>query len=353
MIKLFRNIRKNLIVQGKTANYLKYAIGEIVLVVVGILLALRLNIWNDTRIQNAAFENLIEALEKELNYNIEEANYELHWGTIYMENYINLMNDRVSMDKYKTNNDYFLMIGTNKLDVIFDDIEALINKQEQFPNQYKMLIPHLKKFNNLFIRYKASEEDLEDIVLEYVKYLTLNEQWYGNKDLDSLDSTAYLQRLEFQKANPIFKNFLKEHSIRYTESLRNMSGIKSTCIVLIAQIKKIRDHYSKLELQQEIAKYGLKPFESYSCEINDIQGQPQLKLETIYPFYNASDTTVFITWTDDTKHRIELQPGEITTNSFTDRILAGQLITLEGKDCLIKFETDVNGYLLIENEYFQ
>ena len=32
MIKLFRNIRKNLINEGKTANYLKYAIGEIVLV---------------------------------------------------------------------------------------------------------------------------------------------------------------------------------------------------------------------------------------------------------------------------------------------------------------------------------
>ena len=35
MIKLFRNIRKKLLEQGKTANYLKYAIGEIVLVVIG------------------------------------------------------------------------------------------------------------------------------------------------------------------------------------------------------------------------------------------------------------------------------------------------------------------------------
>jgi len=40
MIKFFRNIRQKLLEQGKTSNYLKYAIGEIVLVVVGILIAL-------------------------------------------------------------------------------------------------------------------------------------------------------------------------------------------------------------------------------------------------------------------------------------------------------------------------
>ena len=49
MIKLFRNIRKKLLEQGKTANYLKYAIGEIILVVIGILIALSINNWNENR----------------------------------------------------------------------------------------------------------------------------------------------------------------------------------------------------------------------------------------------------------------------------------------------------------------
>jgi len=47
MIKFFRNIRQNLLKQGKTANYLKYAIGEIVLVVIGILIAIQINNWNE------------------------------------------------------------------------------------------------------------------------------------------------------------------------------------------------------------------------------------------------------------------------------------------------------------------
>lgn len=51
MIKFFRNIRKKLLVEGKTNNYLKYAIGEIFLVVIGILIALQINNWNEDRKQ--------------------------------------------------------------------------------------------------------------------------------------------------------------------------------------------------------------------------------------------------------------------------------------------------------------
>ena len=49
MIKFFRNLRLNLLSEGKTGKYLKYAVGEIALVVIGILIALQINNWNDGR----------------------------------------------------------------------------------------------------------------------------------------------------------------------------------------------------------------------------------------------------------------------------------------------------------------
>mgnify|MGYP005995307761 CR=1 FL=1 len=49
MIKFFRNIRKQLLGEGKTGRYFKYAIGEIVLVVIGILLALQINNVNESK----------------------------------------------------------------------------------------------------------------------------------------------------------------------------------------------------------------------------------------------------------------------------------------------------------------
>ena len=47
MIKFFRKIRYDLMEKNKTGKYLKYAIGEIILVVIGILIALQINTWNE------------------------------------------------------------------------------------------------------------------------------------------------------------------------------------------------------------------------------------------------------------------------------------------------------------------
>ncbi|RNC87991.1 MAG: hypothetical protein ED556_02030 [Winogradskyella sp.] len=49
MIKFFRHIRKSLIEDNKMGKYFKYAIGEILLVVIGILLALQINTWKESR----------------------------------------------------------------------------------------------------------------------------------------------------------------------------------------------------------------------------------------------------------------------------------------------------------------
>jgi len=50
MIKFFRRIRQQLVKENKTTKYLLYAIGEIILVVIGILIALQINTWNQNRI---------------------------------------------------------------------------------------------------------------------------------------------------------------------------------------------------------------------------------------------------------------------------------------------------------------
>lgn len=47
MVKFFRKIRQNLLSVGKTGKYFKYAVGEIILVVIGILIALQINNWNE------------------------------------------------------------------------------------------------------------------------------------------------------------------------------------------------------------------------------------------------------------------------------------------------------------------
>jgi|TARA_R110002020_G_scaffold396281_1_gene606303 sensor domain CHASE-containing protein len=49
MIKFFRKIRQRMLSESKFSRYLLYAIGEIILVVIGILIALQINTWNEER----------------------------------------------------------------------------------------------------------------------------------------------------------------------------------------------------------------------------------------------------------------------------------------------------------------
>lgn len=63
MIKLFRKIRQNFLLQDKNSKYLKYAIGEIVLVVIGILIALQINTWNEKRKASDEEIKILKALQ--------------------------------------------------------------------------------------------------------------------------------------------------------------------------------------------------------------------------------------------------------------------------------------------------
>jgi len=66
MIKFFRKIRQNLLSEGKTGKYFKYAIGEIVLVVIGILIALQINNWNEHQKAQAKELKIIKELKTDL-----------------------------------------------------------------------------------------------------------------------------------------------------------------------------------------------------------------------------------------------------------------------------------------------
>ena len=79
MIKFFRKIRQKLIVENRFNKYLLYAFGEIILVVIGILIALQINNWNEGRKERSRevnyLKNLKSDLVSEIDNNEQFANY--------------------------------------------------------------------------------------------------------------------------------------------------------------------------------------------------------------------------------------------------------------------------------------
>ncbi len=83
MINFFRKIRKKLADDNKPLKYARYAIGEIVLVVIGILIALSINNWNETRKYLKIEIRYLNALKSEFAQNLVLANESI-------ENYKNM-----------------------------------------------------------------------------------------------------------------------------------------------------------------------------------------------------------------------------------------------------------------------
>jgi hypothetical protein len=71
MIKFFRKIRQKMLTENKFSKYLIYAIGEIILVVIGILIALQINNWNQERIQAAELDDLKKSISSAIRSDIK------------------------------------------------------------------------------------------------------------------------------------------------------------------------------------------------------------------------------------------------------------------------------------------
>ncbi len=99
MIKFFRRIRYDLMEKNKTGKYLKYAIGEIVLVVIGILIALQVNNWNEQRKLETQELIYLKRLKKELESDVVYFEIQIQEGGEVMNSALQFINQM-----YKTQN---------------------------------------------------------------------------------------------------------------------------------------------------------------------------------------------------------------------------------------------------------
>ena len=117
MIKFFRKIRYNLMSENKMGKYLKYAFGEIILVVIGILIALQINDWNqhkkNQKLEQQYYCRLLEDVNQDLaNYN----------------DYVALLNERID-----DNNTLIQRLQDDSMPL--DSLSPLILKSVKYSNR--------------------------------------------------------------------------------------------------------------------------------------------------------------------------------------------------------------------------
>lgn len=229
MIKFFRKIRQNLLLENKTSKYFKYAIGEIVLVVIGILIALQINNWNNNQQERQYEKQILLEIQKSLQKDytlfgflgdrITSKDQAIDSLLLVRQGYLELEDKTISR-----------LIGKANFSLVFSydkgAYEALKSsgvekiKTDSLRNQlirfYEVSLPRTKYFiDNIDAKYSADliqkRKQLEDIKL-YEYYFKPNK-----------DTTGFFYQRKHNVEhihNPIFKEYLliqakKKEDYRY------------------------------------------------------------------------------------------------------------------------------------------
>ena len=91
MIKFFRKIRQRLLTENKFSKYFLYAIGEIFLVVIGILIALQINNWKEEKQLSNSEHLYLESLNTEFIENLKEINKAIHSNNVIVGGFKQLL----------------------------------------------------------------------------------------------------------------------------------------------------------------------------------------------------------------------------------------------------------------------
>ena len=169
MIKFFRHIRKNLLMENKTGSsavasakagkYFKYAIGEIILVVIGILIALQINNWNEAQKDQAQVITYKRLIKEELKEDLKI----LDFLQVFNDSIRSLISDYLkeynasepNIEKLKQMNiSEAIVVNTfNKNSFTIDEV-ANNGFLSVFSPEIKLAIVKLKEFQDLFAFYE-------------------------------------------------------------------------------------------------------------------------------------------------------------------------------------------------------
>jgi hypothetical protein len=183
-MKIFRIIRQSLLSENKFSIYLLYAIGEIILVVIGILIALRVNNWNQSRILSKEEAVLIENLKTEFEVNL------------------------ANLEEVKIKNN-LIYNSTNLLKQLIGEEDSIIQKHNVDSLIYNAILITDFQPNQFVLSQIKSGDKLDIIKSEKIKRLLY--EW--NKALNAKTEA-------FNMLNTYFMNSLIPFLDQYT-SIRN------------------------------------------------------------------------------------------------------------------------------------
>lgn len=216
MIKFFRKIRQKLLAENRFSKYLFYALGEIILVVIGILIALQINNWNEKRKDRLREQAILKSLRIDFKTNIENVDDAYNTFLEAYEASVRLLEIVKADDPIKGGEVERLLDElinkTKSLDIITGSIDEMLNTGSI------NLIRDIKLKNQLS-NWSYYQTDTEDDIVIYRDYL------FGFF-IPSMTNKALLRNMEvpeFFEDNLNLKTISKSNfNINYNNTIRTV-----------------------------------------------------------------------------------------------------------------------------------
>ena len=237
MSKLLKKLRFNLFMKGKKGSYYKYAFGEIILLVLGILIALSINNWNEERKNNIIEKKLILNIIKDLRLD----SIYISQSLIEVDAQKQVIDDIISMSLNKKNIEDYSSIGLLRYSSDFRPITQR-NHSVSISNMNNDDVR--EKIQNYFIE----EDRVLDIFLEYVDIVHNKVRPYlsetGMHNLESIyedKSSANLKKdvLIDQLSNVKFQQILYERRLKTDSFERFLNILKNQNQILIDYLSSL------------------------------------------------------------------------------------------------------------------
>ncbi len=247
MLTFLREIRKSFLVSGSTRKYLLYAIGEIALVVIGILIALQINNWNEAR-KNADWERYyVSRLAEDIRNDVSEIN-----ATI-----------RASYRRAVIGNSILTDLGE---DYLHDGVEVFQPMVVNFLKEAKVLYPDTDtlKYLNLNIRMRRIT-DFRSITIRRFTY-------------DELMSSGRLEMIKSNKLRESISTYYwKVNDFIHSENL-----------------PKVLDSYIEFLNQENIPVADGRAYTSIEDVVSDIDGYKTVLKNLLYEHLRTRALYLFL-----------------------------------------------------------
>ncbi len=347
MFKFFRHIRQRLLSENKVRNYLLYAIGEIALVIVGILIAIQVNNWNEQRKNRELVTRTIDALETELEENFNHANFVLGFWKTQDSICKKVLFDQLTIDDYRKN-DLVSIVAVNWYNFLpkVENLNLLLENEKSASARLKPIIESAKYLKDRNMILDQQWDILRMNIEENLKSLT------GTVSLVRFDSTSVNNKIQYMLNDPQYKNVVELYWIKAEVYYDFISRCRAQIMALLSTIKVVQKDYDIHQLKALYQKYNMHSFMPLDCSQHQYEKNDEIRRS--YLIGNLTDEPITIRMINDGKVGgvYQLKPKQFTSTRPEYAGVGGDYTVIaeqmdEYGNCLQKFIAVTKGYLII------